>query len=106
MVDASCVWRWVQAYGLAGGVHRSIEILLLALDLDISLIHAVTLAGRLQMRATTLVQLRCLETKWEPSEMGRPPRHMYRLTQTGMQIARDYVSTAQIIPINAAAVGA
>jgi PadR family transcriptional regulator PadR len=47
-----------------------------------------------------------LETRWEPSETGRPPRHMYRLTQTGMQIARDYVSTAQVLPMDAAAVGA
>jgi PadR family transcriptional regulator, regulatory protein PadR len=47
-----------------------------------------------------------LETRWEASETSRPPRHMYRLTQTGMQIARDYVSTGQIVPMNAATVGA
>jgi hypothetical protein len=31
---------------------------------------------------------------------------MYRLTQTGMQIARNYVSTAQIVSMNAAVAGA
>jgi PadR family transcriptional regulator, regulatory protein PadR len=31
-----------------------------------------------------------LETRWEvPEEAGRPPRHMYRLTATGLQLARQ-----------------
>lgn len=47
-----------------------------------------------------------LETRWEAADTGRPPRHMYRLTQTGTRIARDYVSTAQVVPMNAAVVGA
>jgi PadR family transcriptional regulator PadR len=47
-----------------------------------------------------------LETKWEASEPGRPPRHMYRLTQTGMRIAREYVSAAQILPMKEAVAGA
>jgi PadR family transcriptional regulator, regulatory protein PadR len=47
-----------------------------------------------------------LDTRWEPSETGKPPRHMYRLTQTGMQTARNYVSTAQIVPMNTAVAGA
>jgi DNA-binding PadR family transcriptional regulator len=47
-----------------------------------------------------------LETKWEPSGMGRPPRHMYRLTQRGMRIARDYVATAQMVPMKTATAGA
>jgi PadR family transcriptional regulator, regulatory protein PadR len=29
-----------------------------------------------------------LETRWETPEVGRPPRHMYRLTTTGLQLAR------------------
>src|ERR1700757_458234 len=44
--------------GLAGGVHGSIKILLLALHIYIGFIHAVTLVGGLQMRTTSLVQLR------------------------------------------------
>lgn len=31
-----------------------------------------------------------LETAWENSEPGRPPRHMYRLTPEGMQFARQH----------------
>src|SRR5580700_2950926 len=30
-----------------------------------------------------------LETRWEAPEAGRPPRHMYRLTATGLQLARQ-----------------
>ena len=41
--------------GLARGVHGSIKILLLAFHLYIGFIHAVTLVGGLQMRATSLV---------------------------------------------------
>lgn len=32
-----------------------------------------------------------LETRWEAPEAGRPPRHMYRLTTTGLQFARQKV---------------
>jgi PadR family transcriptional regulator PadR len=30
-----------------------------------------------------------LETRWETPEAGRPPRHMYRLTTTGLHLARQ-----------------
>ena len=31
-----------------------------------------------------------LESKWQPSpQLGRPPRHMYRLTDSGMVFARS-----------------
>ena len=30
-----------------------------------------------------------LETRWETPEAGRPPRHMYRLTTTGLRLARQ-----------------
>jgi PadR family transcriptional regulator, regulatory protein PadR len=30
-----------------------------------------------------------LETRWETTEAGKPPRHMYRLTPTGLQLARQ-----------------
>ncbi len=30
-----------------------------------------------------------LETKWETSREGRPPRHLYRLTNAGATYARD-----------------
>ncbi len=30
-----------------------------------------------------------LETRWEAPEPGRPPRHMYRLTQDGFRFAKE-----------------
>jgi len=33
-----------------------------------------------------------LESKWEPpSEPGRPPRHMYRLTADGIGLAKEWL---------------
>ena len=32
-----------------------------------------------------------LESSWETNDTGRPPRHVYRLTPTGLNSARDYV---------------
>jgi DNA-binding PadR family transcriptional regulator len=29
-----------------------------------------------------------LDARWEPTEPGRPPRHLYRLTAEGLQAAR------------------
>jgi PadR family transcriptional regulator, regulatory protein PadR len=30
-----------------------------------------------------------LEARWEASEAGKPPRHMYRLTANGLRCARE-----------------
>ena len=30
-----------------------------------------------------------LETEWETNEAGKPPRHLYRLTPDGLQLARE-----------------
>ncbi len=32
-----------------------------------------------------------LESMWEKTRTGRPPRHVYRLTRSGVQAAREYV---------------
>jgi PadR family transcriptional regulator, regulatory protein PadR len=32
-----------------------------------------------------------LESDWETSQAGRPPRHVYRLTRSGQRAAREYV---------------
>ncbi len=32
-----------------------------------------------------------LDSRWEATESGRPPRHMYRLNATGVRAAREYV---------------
>jgi DNA-binding PadR family transcriptional regulator len=34
-----------------------------------------------------------LDSKWqEPAERGRPPRHLYRLTSSGLAYARDQIA--------------
>lgn len=35
-----------------------------------------------------------LETRWETTEAGKPPRHMYRLTKTGVQFVRERLAEA------------
>src|SRR5215469_1296739 len=32
-----------------------------------------------------------LETSWETTEPGKPPRHLYRLTVSGLRFAREHV---------------
>lgn len=45
-----------------------------------------------------------LEAQWQqPAEGGRPPRHAYRLTETGVQLARDNPPLAATLPIGQAA---
>jgi PadR family transcriptional regulator PadR len=39
-----------------------------------------------------------LETKWETSIEGRPPRHLYRLTTSGAAYARDAGSERSDVP--------
>jgi DNA-binding PadR family transcriptional regulator len=34
-----------------------------------------------------------LSSRWEASEAGRPPRHMYQLNAAGLRSAREYVRT-------------
>ena len=37
-----------------------------------------------------------LETSWETTAEGRPPRHMYKLTQDGLRYARAQVATERV----------
>ena len=37
-----------------------------------------------------------LETSWENVDVGRPPRHMYRLTGDGRRYAREQVSETAV----------
>jgi len=40
-----------------------------------------------------------LESKWvEPAHPGRPPRHVFRLTPTGVAYAREVVSGQEYVP--------
>ena len=48
-------------------------------------------SGTLYPILMRLEENRLLESSWETNQAGRPPRHVYRLTPTGVQSARDYV---------------
>jgi DNA-binding PadR family transcriptional regulator len=49
-------------------------------------------SGTLYPILMRLAQHRLLETRWETSEAGKPPRHMYRLTANGLRTARERLS--------------
>jgi len=53
-------------------------------------------SGTLYPILMRLAEHRLLETSWEMTEEGRPPRHMYRLTQDGLRYAREQVSAAPV----------
>lgn len=40
-----------------------------------------------------------LETSWETVEAGRPPRHLYKLTDDGLHYAREHAAS---VPVRAA----
>jgi PadR family transcriptional regulator, regulatory protein PadR len=46
-------------------------------------------SGTLYPILIRLAELKLLETRWEASEAGKPPRHMYRLTTGGLRYARE-----------------
>jgi len=54
-------------------------------------------SGTLYPILMRLAEHRMLNTSWETAETGRPPRHMYKLTEDGLRTAREMVreSTAQ-----------
>ncbi|MGC2620709.1 MAG: helix-turn-helix transcriptional regulator [Acidobacteriaceae bacterium] len=56
-------------------------------------------SGTLYPILIRLSENQLLETRWEASESGKPPRHMYRLTLAGTQFARECVVEARIIAI-------
>jgi PadR family transcriptional regulator PadR len=48
-------------------------------------------SGTLYPILMRLADREMVETRWETSESGRPPRHMYRLTSDGLRSARALV---------------
>jgi PadR family transcriptional regulator, regulatory protein PadR len=42
-----------------------------------------------------------LETAWETTEAGRPPRHMYKLTADGLRVARTQVAAEHVQSLHA-----
>jgi DNA-binding PadR family transcriptional regulator len=47
-------------------------------------------SGTLYPILMRLAERRLLETSWETAEVGKPPRHMYRLTHEGMRFAKEH----------------
>jgi PadR family transcriptional regulator, regulatory protein PadR len=45
-------------------------------------------SGTLYPILMRMADRKLLETRWEASETGRPPRHMYRFTPEGLKFAR------------------
>jgi PadR family transcriptional regulator PadR len=46
-------------------------------------------SGTLYPILMRLAERKLLETSWETAEVGKPPRHLYRLTPDGMRFARE-----------------
>lgn len=65
--------------------------------------HGYSLSQQTELASGTLYpilmrleKLRWLETKWEdPNDLGRPPRHLYRLTSDARAWAREELSNAR-----------
>ena len=53
-------------------------------------------SGTLYPILQRLEQHNWLETRWEQSAEGRPPRHMYRLTQAGWHGVREVLGEKRI----------
>jgi DNA-binding PadR family transcriptional regulator len=47
-------------------------------------------SGTLYPILMRLAERELLESSWEPSEIGKPPRHLYRLTPDGVGFARAH----------------
>jgi len=62
-------------------------------------------SGTLYPILMRLAEHRLLETSWETNEEGRPPRHMYRLTQDGLRYAREQISAASVPTLGKPAFG-
>jgi PadR family transcriptional regulator PadR len=60
--------------------------------------HTGLKSGTLYPILMRLAGHKLLETHWESSEPGKPPRHMYKLTAAGLRFARQHVtSTSKLI---------
>src|SRR5450755_2016846 len=46
-------------------------------------------SGTLYPILMRLAERKLLETSWETAEIGKPPRHLYRLTPDGLRFARE-----------------
>ena len=60
-------------------------------------------SGTLYPILMRLAERKLLETSWETSEPGKPPRHLYRLTAEGLRFARDHQIVSSTTQAGAAA---
>lgn len=63
-------------------------------------------SGTLYPILMRLAEYALLETRWEEPEPGKPARHMYRLTATGVKFAREQAPTAMRVATRPAFGGA
>jgi|SRR5215469_6133043 len=63
-------------------------------------------SGTLYPILMRLSEHKLLETSWEATAAGTPPRHMYRLTREGVCSAREHVRSWSMRPQRAAVSGA
>jgi DNA-binding PadR family transcriptional regulator len=47
-------------------------------------------SGTLYPILIRLAERKLLDTSWESAEIGKPPRHLYRLTPQGLRFAREH----------------
>jgi len=59
-------------------------------------------SGTLYPIMLRLAERSLLETRWEASVEGKPPRHMYRLTPEGARLAREMVQSPAARALNPA----
>ncbi len=60
-------------------------------------------SGTLYPILIRLAERELLETRWEPAAAaGRPPRHMYRLTADGAELARERLRSRPAVTRSAA----
>jgi PadR family transcriptional regulator len=50
-------------------------------------------SGTLYPILMRLAEHKLLETRWEIPAVGKPPRHMYKLTASGLRYAREHGSS-------------
>ncbi|MGC1460872.1 MAG: helix-turn-helix transcriptional regulator [Terracidiphilus sp.] len=62
-------------------------------------------SGTLYPILMRVAENKLLETKWEQSEPGKPPRHMYRFTSAGLRFARSQSSSHAFRKLGEVALG-
>jgi len=55
-------------------------------------------SGTLYPILIRLAEHKLLATRWETPEPGKPPRHMYKLTATGLRYAREQAVSDSKLP--------